>query len=145
MVYLDHAATTPVPRAVADVMYAVLTEQFGNPSAQYPMGLEMKRRVEAWRATVAQAVGCEPGRLFFTSCGTDGDNWALRAALLAQPRVGRHIVTTGRRAPCRAELLPPVRAGGLGGHPPSAGRKWRHFRRGRALGSAARTRRWCPL
>ena len=50
MVYLDHAATTPVPRAVADVMYAVLTEQFGNPSAQYPMGLEMKRRVEAWRA-----------------------------------------------------------------------------------------------
>ena len=72
MVYLDHAATTPVPRAVADVMYAVLTEQFGNPSAQYPMGLEMKRRVEAWRATVAQAVGCEPGRLFFTSCGTEG-------------------------------------------------------------------------
>ena len=94
MVYLDHAATTPVPRAVADVMYAVLTEQFGNPSAQYPMGLEMKRRVEAWRATVAQAVGCEPGRLFFTSCGTEGDNWALRAACWHNRRVGRHIVTT---------------------------------------------------
>lgn len=94
MVYLDHAATTPVPRAVADVMYAVLTEQFGNPSAQYPMGLEMKRRVEAWRATVSQAVGCEPGRLFFTSCGTEGDNWALRAACWHNRRVGRHIVTT---------------------------------------------------
>lgn len=94
MVYLDHAATTPVPRAVADVMYAVLTEQFGNPSAQYPMGLEMKRRVEAWRATVAQAVGCEPGRLFFTSCGTEGDNWALRAACWHNRRVGSHIVTT---------------------------------------------------
>ena len=94
MVYLDHAATTPVPRAVADAMYAVLTEQFGNPSAQYPMGLEMKRRVEAWRATVAQAVGCEPGRLFFTSCGTEGDNWALRAACWHNRRVGRHIVTT---------------------------------------------------
>ena len=94
MVYLDHAATTPVPRAVADVMYAVLTEQFGNPSAQYPMGLEMKRRVEAWRATVAQAVGCEPGRLFFTSCGTEGDNWALRAACWHNRRVGHHIVTT---------------------------------------------------
>ena len=94
MVYLDHAATTPVPRAVADVMYAVLTEQFGNPSAQYPMGLEMKRRVEAWRATVAQAVGCEPGRLFFTSCGTEGDNWAIRAACWQNRHVGRHIVTT---------------------------------------------------
>ena len=46
MIYLDHAATTPVPKAVADAMYAVLTEQFGNPSSQYPMGAEMKRQVD---------------------------------------------------------------------------------------------------
>ena len=59
MIYLDHAATTPVPRAVADAMYAVLAEQFGNPSAQYPLGLEMKHQVAAWRRTVAQAAGCE--------------------------------------------------------------------------------------
>ena len=94
MIYLDHAATTPVPRAVADAMYAVLTEQFGNPSAQYPMGQEMHRQVEAWRAVIAKAVGCEPKRLFFTSCGTEGDNWAIRAACWQNRHVERHIVTT---------------------------------------------------
>lgn len=62
MIYLDHAATTPVPRAVADAMYAVLTEQFGNPSAQYPMGLEMKKQVAAWRRTIAGALAVTPSR-----------------------------------------------------------------------------------
>ena len=94
MIYLDHAATTPVPRAVADAMYAVLTEQFGNPSSQYPLGQEMHRRVEEWRAVIAKAAGCEPKQLFFTSCGTEGDNWAIRAACWQNRHVGRHIVTT---------------------------------------------------
>ena len=94
MIYLDHAATTPVPREVADAMYEVLTEQFGNPSSQYAAGLEMKRRVEGWRATVAAALGCEAKQLFFTSCGTEGDNWAIQAAVYQNRRVGRHIVTT---------------------------------------------------
>ena len=94
MIYLDHAATTPVPRAVADAMYAVLTEQFANPSAQYPMGLEMKKQLAAWRRTIAGAMGCDPKALFFTSCGTEGDNWAVRAALWQNRHLGRHIVTT---------------------------------------------------
>ncbi len=94
MIYLDHAATTPVPREVADAMYQVLTEQFGNPSSQYPMGLEMKHRVSAWRSVVAQAVGCDAKSLFFTSCGTEADNWAITAACWQNRRVGRHIVTT---------------------------------------------------
>ena len=94
MIYLDHAATTPVPRAVADAMYTVLTEQFGNPSAQYPMGQEMHHQVEEWRAVIAAAAGCEPKQLYFTSCGTEGDNWAIRAACWQNRHVGRHIVTT---------------------------------------------------
>ena len=94
MIYLDHAATTPVPREVADTMYTVLTEQFGNPSSQYNAGLEMKRRVEDWRKTVAAALGCEAKQLFFTSCGTEGDNWAIQAAAYQNRHVGRHIVTT---------------------------------------------------
>ena len=94
MIYLDHAATTPVPREVADAMYQVLTDQFGNPSSQYPMGLEMKHRVSAWRSVVAQAVGCDAKSLFFTSCGTEADNWAITAACWQNRRVGRHIVTT---------------------------------------------------
>jgi len=94
MVYLDYAATTPVPKAVADAMYEILTRHCGNPSSQYPLGLEMKKRAEGWRRIVAGALGCEPGRLFFTSCGTEGDNWAVRAACWQNRRAGRHIVTT---------------------------------------------------
>lgn len=94
MIYLDHAATAPVPRAVADAMYEVLTCRFGNPSSQYPMGLEMKKQVERWRETVAEALGCDAKRLYFTSCGTEGDNWAIQAACWQNRHLGRHIVTT---------------------------------------------------
>ena len=94
MIYLDYAATTPVAREVADIMYQVLTEQFGNPSSQYRIGLEMKKQMELWRKTVVDALDCDPGRLFFTSCGTEGDNWAITAALWHNRRLGRHIVTT---------------------------------------------------
>lgn len=94
MIYLDHAATTPVPREVADTMYEVLMNQFGNPSSQYQLGLDMKKRVENWRKTVAGALGCEPKQLFFTSCGTEGDNWAITAACWQNRHLGRHIVTT---------------------------------------------------
>ena len=94
MIYLDHAATTPVPREVANAVYAVLTEQFGNPSSQYEAGLAMKRNVEEWRRAVASALGCEPRQLFFTSCGTEGDNWAIQAAAYQNRHLGRHIVTT---------------------------------------------------
>ena len=94
MIYLDHAATTPVPREVADAMYQVLTEGFGNPSAQYAIGREMAERVAAWRKTVADALDCPAEALCFTSCGTEGDNWAIQAALWQNRRAGRHIVTT---------------------------------------------------
>ena len=56
MIYLDNAATTPVPAAVADAMYDVLTRRFGNPSSQYPIGQEMKKAVEGWRAVIAAAL-----------------------------------------------------------------------------------------
>ena len=94
MIYLDHAATTPVPTAVADEMYHVLTQQFGNPSSQYPMGQEAKKMVEGYRAVIAGAVGCQPGELHFTSCGTESDNWAIQAALWQNRHRGRHIITT---------------------------------------------------
>ena len=94
MIYLDSAATTPVPREVADEMYRVLTERFGNPSAQYPAGQEMKKAVEAWRKTIADALPCEAKNLHFTSCGTESDNWAIHAALWQNRRVGKHIITT---------------------------------------------------
>ena len=124
MIYLDYAATTPVPRAVADAMYEVLTCRFGNPSSQYPMGLEMKKRVEGWRRTVADALGCEAKYLHFTSCGTEGDNWAVAAACWQNRRLGKHIVTTAvehsavleacrwmERQGCEVTYLMPDRSG----------------------------------
>jgi len=94
MIYLDHAATTPVPKAVADEMYRVLTEEYGNPSSQYAYGREARRLVDVCRENIADALGCELGRLFFTACGTESDNWAFTAALWQNRRVGKHIVTT---------------------------------------------------
>ncbi len=94
MHYLDHAATTPIPHEVAQAMLAVLTEQFGNPSAQYPLGQEAKALTERCRAIIAGAVGCKPERLFFTSCGTESNNWAIQAAVWHGRHVGRHIITT---------------------------------------------------
>lgn len=94
MIYLDHAATTPIPKEVADAMYEVLTNQFGNPSSQYAMGLDMKKQVESWRKTIADALDCDAKQLYFTACGTEGDNWAITAACWQNRRVGKHIVTT---------------------------------------------------
>ena len=94
MHYLDYAATTPVSREVAQTMMAVLTEDFGNPSAQYALGRKAKDLVDRSRGVIAGALGARPEQIFFTSCGTEGDNWAIRAALHQNRRVGKHIVTT---------------------------------------------------
>ncbi|MCI9166236.1 MAG: cysteine desulfurase [Oscillospiraceae bacterium] len=94
MHYLDHAATTPVPPQVAQAMAEALTENFGNPSAQYELGRRARDLVEQGRGRVAAALGCRPAQVAFTSCGTEGDNWAILAALHQNRRTGRHIVTT---------------------------------------------------
>ena len=106
MIYLDHAATTPVAREVADTMYDVLLNGSGNPSSQYPYGAAAKKRLEADRAVIAAALGCKPDELYFTSCGTESDNWAIRLAAHQNRRVGKHIITTAVehsavREPCR--------------------------------------------
>ena len=94
MHYLDHAATTPVSQEVAQTMVSVLTENFGNPSAQYALGRKAKDLTDRSRGVIAGALGARPEQIFFTSCGTEGDNWAIRAALHQNRRVGKHIVTT---------------------------------------------------
>ena len=94
LIYLDHAATAPVPQAVADAMCEALTQEFGNPSAQYPLGASAHRRVEEARGTLAAALGCKPEQFVFTSCGSESDNWALSLAARQNRRVGKHIITT---------------------------------------------------
>lgn len=94
MYYFDYAATTPVSAAVAAAMVETLTEQFGNPSSQYPMGMAARDALAAHRAVLADTLGCNADELFFTSCGTESDNWAIQAALHYGRHRGRHIITT---------------------------------------------------
>jgi len=94
MIYLDHAATTPVCPAAAQAALRAMTEDFGNPSSQYPLGRSAAQRREEHRAVIAAALGCLPQELFFTSCGTEGDNWAIRTAVELGRKKGNHILTT---------------------------------------------------
>ena len=93
LIYFDYAATTPV-RPEARAALAEALDGFGNPSSRYGFGREAAQRVKADREAVAQALGCAPGEVFFTSCGTEGDNWALRRGVELNRRKGKHIVTT---------------------------------------------------
>ena len=107
MIYLDNAATTRVCPEAAQAAMAVMTEGFGNPSSRYAHGAAAAERLQADRATVAAAVGCLPEELIFTSCGTEGDNWAVQAAVEYGKRKGRHIITTAIE---HSAVLEPVRA-----------------------------------
>ncbi len=91
MIYLDHAATTPVRREALEAMWPFLTGAFGNPSSRHGLGDEAARALAAARAEVAAAVGCRPGDVVFTSGGTEADNLAVKGLALANPR-GRHLV-----------------------------------------------------
>ena len=107
MIYLDHAATTPVPEEVARDVYDTLVSRWGNPSSQYPFGKQAKTQLDAARETVAAALGCKASELVFTSCGSESDNWAIRLAVHQNRHAGRHIITTAVEhsavlEPCRA-------------------------------------------
>ena len=106
MHYFDFAATTPVCPEAAQAVYTSLRSDFGNPSSGYPIGRAAAARVKEHRANLAAALGCEPGALFFTSCGTEGDNWAIRAAVDFNRRKGKHIVTTAIE---HAAVLEPIK------------------------------------
>ncbi|MDY4954444.1 MAG: aminotransferase class V-fold PLP-dependent enzyme, partial [Candidatus Onthomonas sp.] len=92
--YLDNAATTPVCKEAAEAAYRVMTEGYGNPSAQYSLGQQAKKQLDSDRKIVAAALGCQPKELIFTSCGTESDNWALRLGADRNRHKGRHIITT---------------------------------------------------
>ncbi len=94
MHYLDYAATTPVSPDVAAVMAEVLTKNFGNPSSQHRLGRAARDMVEESRTMISTVLGCRANQLYFTSGGTESDNWAIRAALHQNRRVGKHIITT---------------------------------------------------
>ncbi len=93
MIFLDHAATTPVRREALEAMWPYLTGAFGNPSSHHGLGDEAARALASARAEVAAVVGCRPGDVVFTSGGTEADNLAVKGLALANPR-GRHVVVS---------------------------------------------------
>lgn len=105
--YLDNAATTPVRAEAAQAALAAMTEGWGNPSSRYALGTQAAEQVKTWRAQVAKALGCQPGELYFTSCGSEGDNWAIRAAVELGRRKGKHIITSALE---HAAVLEPCKA-----------------------------------
>ena len=93
-IYLDHASTTPVRPEVVEAMVPYFTEHFGNPSSIYPLGQEASDAVADARAALAGILGASPREVYFTSGGTEADNWALKGFARANAAKGRHIVTS---------------------------------------------------
>ena len=94
-VYADNAATTAVSPQVVEAMLPYLTEHFGNPSSLYMLGQTAHNAVETARGQVAALLGAHPEEIYFTSGGSEADNWAIRGLAEMQAKKGkRHIVTT---------------------------------------------------
>ena len=94
VVYMDHAATTPVRPEVVEAMLPYFSERYGNPSSLYALAREAKGAVEEARGRVAAAIGAEPEEIFFTSGGTESDNWAIKGVAAGLRKRGGHIITS---------------------------------------------------
>lgn len=92
--YFDNAATTQVRPEAAQAAVEAMTQEWGNPSSVYAFGSQAAKLLKGWRADVAGALGCLPEEVFFTSCGTESDNWAIRMGVELNRRKGKHIITT---------------------------------------------------
>ena len=93
-IYLDNAATTPVRKEVLEAMLPYFREEYGNASSVYSLGRNSKKALEASRETIAACFGAKPEEIFFTSCGSESDNWALRGVTFANQNKGKHIITS---------------------------------------------------
>ncbi|MBR1757158.1 MAG: cysteine desulfurase [Lachnospiraceae bacterium] len=94
MIYLDHAATTRMCPEALEAMRPFLEGSFGNPSAIYTFAGEAKAAIDEVRETLAASIGARPDEIFFTSGGTEADNWAIFGTAFANRERGRHIITS---------------------------------------------------
>ncbi len=93
-IYMDHSATTPVKPEVVDAMVPYFTQHFGNPSSIYGIARDSKKAVDLARAQTAKSLGADPDEIYFTSGGSESDNWAIKGVALANRKRGNHIITT---------------------------------------------------
>jgi cysteine desulfurase len=93
-VYLDHSATTPVRKEVADLVVEYMLDKFGNPSSVHSFGREAKKALDEARERIANLIGADFKEIYFTSGGTESDNIAILGAAHANSKKGKHIITS---------------------------------------------------
>ncbi len=94
MIYLDNAATTKMAPEVLNAMLPFMTEEYGNPGGVYGLSTAAKKAINGARQTIADSLGAERGEIYFTSGGTEGDNWALIGVAESYGEKGKHIITS---------------------------------------------------
>ena len=92
--YLDNSATTRVCQEAAEAAMRAMLESYGNPSSTHTKGREAKKLLDLARKQVSDALGCKPGELYFTSCGSESDNWAIIGGAEYMMRKGKHVITS---------------------------------------------------
>ena len=92
--YFDHAATTPVSSSVLQEMLPYFELQYGNASAMYSIGRQAKKAMEQARKRVATSIGAKNKEIYFTSCGSESDNLAIKGIAYANKEKGNHIITS---------------------------------------------------
>lgn len=93
-IYLDNAATTPLKKEVLDAMMPYLTKEYGNPSSIYHIGRCAKEAIEKARGQVAEVLRAKPSEIYFTGCGSEADNWAIKGIAQAKSKKGKHIISS---------------------------------------------------
>lgn len=94
LIYMDHAATTPLCEEAIDAMRKVMEENYGNPSSIHPAGRKARRLLDAARADIASVIGAKENEIYFTGSGSEADSWAFFNAAETLGTKGRHIITT---------------------------------------------------
>ncbi len=93
-IYLDYNATTPVLPEVFEAMKPYFLDKWGNPSSAHWAGLSIKEEIEASRKKIANSLNCKPQEIYFTSCGTESNNWVLKMVSMSSKKKNKHIITT---------------------------------------------------
>ncbi len=94
MIYLDNAATTQVCKEAADAAYDMMLNNFGNPSSTHLAGRNAKKALDTARKQVATALGCDASEIYFTSCGSEADNWAIVRGAESMSKKGKHVISS---------------------------------------------------
>lgn len=93
-IYLDHAATTPLSQKAFEAMQPYFSDIYGNANSQHVFGRDGAKAVNEARQTMAECIGAKPSEVYFTSCGTEADNWAIKGIALQMQDKGKHIITS---------------------------------------------------